>query len=354
MKAKKELKAQKLPSGSYRVQVNLGKDPVTGKTIRRSVTAPTRQEAIRQAAMICDNTPDGELRVADACRRFLDTRGPELSPSTLRGYMATFSKYVEPDRIAIMKLSDLKTSTLQEWVGRFPKLSDHPETMSSKTKKNHLGFLTAVVSYFIEDKTFHVKIRETEQEEMYTPTPDEVSRVLAVADPVLQRAIHLGSLGMRRGEICALDAADVDREKCLVRINKALAKSPSGEWVTKMPKTKSSVRWIPLPKEVIDLLPTEGRVVPVSPDVITLRFIKAIQRAGVPHFRFHDLRAYFASISVSSAIGASELTVQQIGGWKTNNVLRKHYERSISEQRQKDTDKILDFYSANTIQKAVK
>ena len=240
-----------------------------------------------------------------------------------------------------MKLSALKTATVQEWISRMP------EKMSSKSKKNHLGFLVTVVNYFLEDKHFKVKIRETVPKEMHTPTMEEINAVLAVADPVLERAILLGVFGMRRGEICALEASDVDREKCLVRISKALAKGPNDEWVMKLPKTKSSIRWIQIPAEVVSLLPKEGRIVPVSPDVVTLRFIKAIERSQVPHFRFHDLRAAFASWSVSSAIGASELTVQQIGGWKTNYVLKKHYERSISEQRQKDTDKILGFFGEN-------
>ena len=56
----------------------------------------------------------------------------------------------------------------------------------------------------------------------------------------------------------------------------------------------------------------------------------------------------------SSAIGSSELTVQEIGGWKTTHVLRKHYERSISDQRKKDTEKIFDYFSENVPVKKAK
>lgn len=335
------MKAEKLPSGHWRVRVYLGTDE-NGKKKTKSVTGRTKQEAMKKASLY-GNIPEEDLRLGEACLRFLDARGVELSPTTVRGYLATYKRYIHPDKIAMMKLSDLKTSVVQEWVSRFPK------GMASKTKKNHLGFLVTVVGFFIEDKHFRVRIGETEPKEMYTPTMDEVNRVLEVADPELKRAILLGLFGMRRGEICALEASDIDREKCLVRITKALAKTPTGEWVVKRPKTKASVRWVQIPPSVVALLPYSGRVVPISPDVVTLRFVKAVKRADVPHFRFHDLRAFFASISVSSAIGAGELTVQLIGGWKTNHVLKKHYERSISDQRQRDTDKILEWFSTNLI-----
>lgn len=328
------MKVEQLPSGNYRARVSTKRPDGTYTT--KSVTAATKTEVRRLASLLKDDTPAGELLVVEACERFLNAR--ELSPTTERGYRSTLKQYIEKDKIAAMKLSALKTSTVQEWIARMPK------GMSPKTKKNHLGFLTAVVGYFMEDKRFRVKIRDTAPKELYTPTAQDIKAVLEVADPVLERAIRLGMFGLRRGEICALEASDVDRKRCMVRISKALAKGPDNSWVVKEPKTKSSIRWVQLPQELIDLLPKKGRVVPASPDVITLRFVKAVQRAGVPHFRFHDLRAFFASISVSSAIGASELTVQKIGGWRTNNVLKMHYERSISDQEQKDTERIMDYY----------
>ena len=328
------MKVERLPSGNYRARVSIKRADGTYTT--KSVTAATKTEVRRLAGLIKNETPSGDLLVLEACERFLNAR--ELSPSTERGYRSTLKAYIEPDRIAAMKLSALSTATVQEWIARMPK------GLSPKSKKNHLGFLTAVVGYFMEDKRFRVKIRGTAPKELYTPTAQDIKAVLEVADPVLERAIRLGMFGLRRGEICALEASDVDRKHCMVRISKALAKGPDNGWVVKEPKTKSSIRWVQLPQELIDILPKKGRVVPASPDVITLRFVKAVDRAGVPHFRFHDLRAFFASISVSSAIGASELTVQKMGGWKTNNVLKMHYERSISDQQQKDTERIMDYY----------
>lgn len=340
------MKAEKLPSGNWRVRVSI-KTP-DGRYTTRSFTAEKKSDVLKMASLAKYDPKPQNMRVEEACRKFLTVRGKELSPTTMRGYLSTYRQYIEKDPIAVMKLDALGKANVQEWIYRMP------DGMSSKTKKNHLGFLLTVVGFFLDDKRIKVKIREEEPKDLYTPTAEDINKVLSVADPVLERAIRLGLFGMRRGEICALTASDIDREKCQVRISKALAKGPDGKWVTKSPKTKSSVRWVQLPKEVIGLLPKTGRIVPVNPDVITLRFIKAQKRAGVQHFRFHDLRAFFASISVSSAIGSSELTVQEIGGWKTTHVLRKHYERSISDQRKKDTEKIFDYFSENVPVKKAK
>lgn len=330
------MKAKKLPSGNWRVQVYLGKDE-NGKNIMKSVTAPTRQEAMMKAASYSPAAYEG-IRLEDACARFIEERGPELSPSTVRGYLGTLRTCIQGNRIANMLISKITTPELQSWVSGIKG--------SAKTKKNHLGFVQAVIRYYDPDKTFHVRIRETEKAELYTPTFDEVNLVLAVCDPETRRAALLGIFGMRRGEICALDASDLDRASCLVRISKAVAKTKSGEWVKKTPKTKSSVRWVEIPQEVMDELPLSGPVVSVSPDVITNRFVRAVRAAGVPHFRFHDLRSFFASVAVTS-IGISERTVQDLGGWKTNHVLKSHYERTMTDQKRKDTDALISYFSEN-------
>lgn len=330
------MKAEKLPSGNWRVRVTVGRKD--GKPVRRSFTAKTRQAAMRMAAMYEAPEYDAEMLLADACREYIEIRGPELSPSTVRGYLGTLRTCIDNDPIGSVKIGKLKTPTLQAWVSRIPG--------KAKTKRNHLGFVLTVVKFFNEKAVFRVKIADDMDEALYVPTMDEVNRVLTFCDEETKRAALLGVFGLRRGEICALTAEDLDRSSCLIRISKSLAKSDSGEWILKTPKTRSSVRWITIPPAVMALMPKKGPVVTASPDMITNRFARAVRRAGVNHFRFHDLRAFFASASVSM-IGASEKTVQDLGGWATNNVLKRHYERSISDVKQKETAKILSFFEKN-------
>lgn len=331
------MKATRLPSGNYRVRVYLGE--VDGKQKFKSITKPTKQEALREAALYVPKAGD-DLNVLQACRKYLLLKGPELSPSTVRGYEATMKKYIEPSLIAPVKLSSMNSVKAQQW------LLTLPRDMSRKSKQNHFGFLSAVVSFFDEDKRLRVTIARTEEKELYTPNIDEVNAVLAVADPELRRAICLACFGLRRGEIAALEASDLDRKACTVSVTKAFAKDSKNKFVLKTPKTKKSRRVVPISPEVMAMMPEKGYLIGCSPDCITNRFAKAVENAGVHPFRFHDLRSFFASISLSSAVGVGSRTVQDIGGWETDRILKSHYERSISEQKKKDVDAIVSYFSA--------
>ena len=329
------MKAEKLPSGSWRVRVYTG--TVNGKKKYKSVTARTKAEAMKKAALYEPKEND-EMTVLEACEKYMLVKGPELSPSTVRSYEATIRRYIEPAAIGAVKLSRMNSVKAQEW------LLTLPRDMSKKTKQNHFGLLSAVVSFFDEDKRLHVRIARTPEKELYTPTVAEVNAVIEQADPELRRAVWLACFGLRRGEICALTADDLDREACTVSVNKALAKGPDG-FVLKMPKTKKSRRVVPITTEVMRLLPVRGQIVGCSPDCITNRFAKAIEAAGVHPFRFHDLRSFFASISLSSAVGVSSRTVQDLGGWQTDRILKSHYERSMTDQKKKDTEVLMSYFS---------
>lgn len=331
------MKAEKLPSGNWRVRIPVGL--ADGKRKWKSVTAPTKQEALRMAVKYEVVAPV-DLTLKEACERFLEIRGPELSPATLRVYESTFRQFVKSDIIGGVKLDKVTTPMLQAWIGRM-------NGLAGKTKKNNLAFVTSVLSFHEVEKKFRVKIAGSAPRDLYTPTMAEVNRVAACADEILKRAIALACFGLRRGEICALTARDVNRETCEIRINKALAKGPGKGWVLKEPKTRKSIRTVQVSKGVIDLLPEDGQLVPVTPDIITNRFVDAVKRAGVHPFRFHDLRSFFASIALSSAIGAGRRSVQDIGGWKTDRVLGSHYDRAIADQTARDKAAIALYFENN-------
>ena len=345
LKAEKQktLKAEQLPSGNWRVRVYVG--IVNGKKKWISVTAPDADEAFRKAALY--ETPKNEdMTLQQACERYIREKGDNLSPSTQRGYIGTLNAYIKQDKIGAVKIHKIDTSTLQSWIGRM--------NVSKKSQKNHLYFVLAVLKYFDIDKIFRVTISDQKQKELHTPTVQEINAVIEQAikhgDDELVLAIHLGKLGLRRGEICALTAEDFDRKTGHVYVSKAYAKAPDGTFVLKTPKTRGSRRPVPVTPEILDMLPESGPIISCSPDCITNRFAKNLKRAGVHPFRFHDLRSFFTSSSISE-VGASPRTVQDLGGWETDRVMNRNYFRSISDVKQRDEDAIILFHSRNFITK---
>lgn len=76
----------------------------------------------------------------------------------------------------------------------------------------------------------------------------------------------------------------------------------------------------------------------LSPDKVSHRFSSIFKRAGLPHFRFHDLRHYSASIQ--HAIGIPDAYIMQRGGWASDNVLKTVYRHALQGESEKQTAKI--------------
>lgn len=330
------MKAEKLPSGRWRVRVYLGIED--GKRKYRSVTGKTKQEALREAALV-DPNPTEDMTVEEAVLRYMRIKEPVISPSTLHGYQKIYTARIKTHPIRLVKLSRLKAPVVQEWVSWMAR------EVSPKTVRNNYGFMTAVLTMFAPDlKLASVRLPQRKPAEIHMPTTEDVNAVLAVSDPVLRVAILLGATAtMRRGEICALTADDVDRVSCRVTISKAMVRTKDGDYVIKSPKTVSSFRTILVNPELIALLPVSGRIVPMNTDDLTRAFEKAVKKAGVTPFRFHDLRHYSASMSISSAINAGALSVQGRGGWATDRVMKSVYTHPVDSEQ--DEKKIIQFFS---------
>lgn len=330
------MKAEKLPSGNWRVRVFMGMQG--GKRKYRSVTAKTKQEALREAALI-DPMPTDDMTVETAVLRYLKIKEPVISPSTLHGYRKIYEARIATHPIKLVPLSRLKAPVVQEWVSWMAR------EVSPKTVRNNYGFLSAVLSMFSPDlRLTAIRLPQRKPAEIHLPTTEDVNAVLAVADPDLRVAILLGATAtLRRGEICALTADDVDRKTCRVTVSKAMVRTKDGDYVIKSPKTVSSYRTILINPELVALLPVSGRIVSMNTDDLTRAFEKAVKKAGVQPFRFHDLRHYSASMSVSSAINAGSLSVQGRGGWATDRVMKSTYTHAVDVES--DERKIVQFFS---------
>src|SRR5262245_32180263 len=90
---------ERLPSGSYRVHVYAGTDPLTGQAVRHRQTVKTREQAqialgrlLEQAAD--GRRPDSGVTVADVLARYMAVA--ELDPSTRRTYDGYIRRTIIP------------------------------------------------------------------------------------------------------------------------------------------------------------------------------------------------------------------------------------------------------------------
>ena len=335
-------KKNQLPSGNIRIQVYDYTD-VDGKKHYKSFTAPTRQEAKFLAAQWkagkASKKPS-RITVYEAVSRYIEAKEGVLSPSTIRSYIG-MQEYRMRD-IGRIYLDEINSTDIQIWISSLSK-----NGLSAKTVRNHYGLLAAALDMFAPDLVIKVTLPEKERPELYCPSDEDVKQLLKVVEGTeLEIAVLLAAFGpMRRGEICALEASDVKGNK--VSVTKSMVLGPGQIYYIKQPKTYGSYRTIEYPDFVIKKIKGRtGRIIEKNPNALTHAFEKAVKNAGVPHFRFHDLRHYAASIM--HAIGVPDQYILQRGGWSSDNVMKTVYRNAIDIETVRQTKKINEHFQKIT------
>lgn len=220
---------------------------------------------------------------------------------------------------------------IQTWI------SNLAVTKSPKTVKNIYSLFTASVGMFYPDKSFRITLPQSIPPNLYVPTDADIKNIIDYFknDIDMTIAIYLAAFGtLRRSEACGLYAEDVDRANNTIHIHRTTVMASDSR--TFIEKDTTSNRFVQLPEFVIDILPKEGRLINITPAVVSHRFDNAFLRTGMKRFRFHDLRHYSASIM--HAIGVPDVYIMQRGGWSSDHTLKKIYRGSMDDYQQKFTD----------------
>lgn len=84
-------------------------------------------------------------------------------------------------------------------------------------------------------------------------------------------------------------------------------------------------------------------IVNLLPFQISNHFDRVLKKADLPHFRFHDLRHYSASIQ--HALGIPDAYIMQRGGWGNDGVLKEVYRHVMEEKTAEMNRKANDHFS---------
>jgi integrase len=334
------MKATKLPSGNYRVRIEVGKD-ANGKRIWKSFTSPSKKKAELDAAqfqMLHVAPEDGKGSFKEAAERFLKLRSSVLSPASIRAYKSIhkcLSEYVP--WFYSLQIYSVSTADLQKVIDNLIRRS-----LSAKTVNDYYGFISVVLN----DAGVLLKaprLPQRERPSLNVPDEETVKKVIAAAKGTdIEIPILLAAFGpMRRGEICALTMDDIDGN--VVHVCKDIVRDSSGNWITKPPKTFSSDRYITMPPKVIDMIKKQGYVTNLKPDGLSKRFQRLLKNNGIPNFRFHDLRHFCCSYL--HGMNVPDIYIMQRSGHSTINTLRQIYTHTLQNQSKSETERIIDRFS---------
>lgn len=323
---------KKLPSGKWYIQIMVDK-------VRYSRAFDTKEDAIYWASGLkTKSTQDAKaprrLTVGEAIDRYIDSKSSVLSPSTIAGYKRIRTNQLQG--LMDIPLRSLTQDLVQREINKMAK--DH----SPKTVCNAHGLLTATVAAYMPDLTLRTTLPQRRRAEVTVPSGEDLKAIMAAVHgksvelPVLLAAW----LGLRMSEIRGL-TWDCIRDD-MVHIKQA--KVDEG---LKGTKTYSSTRTLPLPpqiKSLLDKKPHKGEFIfPESRRAIASRFDYYTKKAGLPHYRFHDLRHINASVML--ALGIPDKYAMRRMGHATNNMLKTVYQHTMQDEEIKTAEKIDKYFA---------
>lgn len=323
--------AKKLPSGKWRCLVYVGRDE-NGKRKYKSFTADTRKEAeFLAAAHVAHKIHDESIMtIGRAVKEYIESKDNVLSPSTVEGY-----RTIERNRIASIKdiqIADFDTLAAQRYVNGLSK------KLSPKTVRNTWGLIAAAISMQEPGKKFAVTFPAKRKIYRELPTAAEVIAAVKGTNVELPTLLAMW-LSLRMSEVRGLKYKDI--KNGVLTVQRSMLLVGSEEVLRENNKTYDSTRRIRLPSYLINVIGT-GRpdefIVKEGKNTIYDRFVTAIDRAGLPHMRFHDLRHLNASVLLE--LGIPEKYAMERGGWSTPSTLQNVYQHTFSKQRKLVDDKV--------------
>ena len=162
--------------------------------------------------------------------------------------------------------------------------------------------------------------------------------------------------GMRLGELCALQWADLDLNDMTLTVNQTVQRIAVGGHETKTilletdPKSESSKRSIPLAGEIIKhLVQLQGNQPyvfggkkPLDPRTMQYRFKKMLKKAEINGRNFHVLRHTFATNCVENSMDVKALS--DILGHSDVKTTLNRYVHPTMDSKRKQMEILLDFY----------
>ena len=157
--------------------------------------------------------------------------------------------------------------------------------------------------------------------------------------------------GIRIGEICALTWKDIDTENGLIKINRTIQRIYSidsgirkTEIILDSPKTKHSIREIPMSRDLLKILKPIKRIVnpnyfvltndikPTEPRTYRNYYQELIKDIGLPKLKFHGLRHSFATRCIESKCDYKTVSVL-LGHSNISTTLNLYVHPNLEQKR---------------------
>jgi len=287
-----------------------------------------------------------------------------LRPTTQSEYESLIYKHIIPE-IGNIELNKLSQNDLQQFYsrlktnGRQIRTDVYGNGLSDRMIRACHTLCRKSLEKAVEENLIRInpaidcKLPSKKSKEMKVLTREEMKRFIMQAkyDGFLELFILELSTGMRRGEILGLQWDDLNMKTGVLKISRQVVLL-NGKIHISEPKTKTSIRTIILPKDIIKILKEYKKTVdskwlfpspvkedmPRNPTAVRKILDRTLKKAGCKHIRFHDLRHTFATTALAN--GMDIKTLSAIIGHNSAETTLNIYTHITDEMQKTAADKI--------------
>lgn len=311
------------------------------------------------------NVLQGENPTVDAWYRYWidNVKGDNIRFNTRRNYNERYGKNINP-LIGDMLLKDVKPLHCQNVLNQMADRYANSVIEHSRLVMRMM-FDSAVENELISKNPVTKSVKCTsgrKPKEMRALTIEEQRLFLETVRGTSnynQYALLLQT-GLRTGEMIGLRWSDVDFENRVLHIRRTMEYRHSvGEWRIGEPKTKNSVRDVPLTQEAVEILKNQKEKLkslkvrpiefkdsvflcrdgtPTKNSTYDTKLFYYCDKAGIPRFSMHVLRHTFATRCIES--GMRPKTLQMILGHSNIGITMNLYVHVTDDEKAKEVQNI--------------
>ncbi|WP_066155529.1 tyrosine-type recombinase/integrase [Aliarcobacter cryaerophilus] len=276
--------------------------------------------------------------VLEFCREVLEEKEKKLQPTTIRSYYSLFESRIVPF-FGKKYPHEITPAKIKDWYSTF---KDRTTLNTCVTGILIPAFENAIIEGYIQTTPFIVKFPTLKSDyEMKPFTLQEIDLILTYKENPYKQFLGVAFFtGARTGEILALEWKDIDFENKTITINKTRTLG-----ITKIPKTKSSIRVIDMLPQCEFFLREQRKITGLSQNVFLRASGKIFSHSGDLAKGWHKLlkslnlekrsiyqtRHTFASNMLSNK--EEPLWVSQMLGHKNLNITLEKYTKYLKVEK---------------------
>ncbi len=292
--------------GRYEGRIPIGYRE-NGRIRYKSVYAKTLTEVKEKMAQFYSirneqNVPDYKITFSQIAEQWLVSAKLRVKPSSYANYKNLVNKHLVTT-FGCIRMSDLSSAKMNDFILNKMQTGKLREKggLSAKSVRDIMTVFRSISMYAEREygiRSVHFTMPKTEQKKMEVLNADERRRLeqYLISVPNLTHASILLCMftGLRVGELCGLQWRDINIKSCTISVNRTIQRvnhNGHSEVVIGTPKSRSSVRTIPMPQFMAEYLEkyksedevylVTGKRKPTEPRTMQNRFHAILKEAGI-------------------------------------------------------------------------